>query len=102
MNSWTKNQPYTEQESKLYQTTQAAFDELGTSLAKYVKETGMNVYNNLIRQERLEFSKGAEQPTRLAKIILCAIADRIEMQFSCEAIKAETAKLKRICKNRYC
>lgn len=79
-----------------------ALMEITKSAGKLLSEKARDVFFNLTFDEMAKFSHDGNFPYRLAKSLLCSVAEDIEWQFSAETTKPEIKAIKRIRKSRYC
>jgi hypothetical protein len=92
----TKTTP--EQNQKTIEALKKMTDEAGQVL--FDKAT--IVYACLTDDERQRFSQHGTQFYRAAKILMVAVADEIEWQFSTECIKKDIKAVRKIRRQRYC
>jgi hypothetical protein len=92
----TKTTP--EQNQKTIEALKKMTDEAGQVL--FDKAT--IVYACLTDDERQRFSQHGTQFYRAAKILMVAVADEIEWQFSTECIKKDIKAVQKIRRQRYC
>lgn len=84
------------------QKTLEALKEMTSKAAEVLFDKATIVYASLTDDERQRITQQGTQFYRAAKILMVAVADEIEWQFTAEAIKKDIKAVQKIRRQRYC
>jgi hypothetical protein len=84
------------------QKTLEALKEMTEVAGQVLFDKATIVYASLTDDERQRITQQGTQFYRAAKILMVAVADEIEWQFTAEAIKKDIKAVQKIRRQRYC